>query len=445
MRVAIIGAGEMGRWFTEFFLKEGASVTISDKNRQTLSKMEDEFGVEVTDNKDAVGNADIILICVPIEDFEDVIKEIHPYTRQNQVILDICTFKEFPVKVMHKYIRKGTILGTHPLFGSYAESIKLQNLILTPTNLREEKFAMNFKRWLESRRARVYIMPSQRHDRFMRTILKLPRMTSFLLYHINRRFPSILSIIYRVLSKRTSQESRSFGHGSIDNFSKKMHYKRWWRKVGFAEPSEARHKTFHNYAKLISSLSKPSSIILDVGCGNGTFLRMLKSEDVNHLIGTDLENVFQQEKDISFIVAETTHLPIRPESIDIAFAKRFVSVSDVRMSLRELSKTIKKDGKILVDVPNMNRLKSRIYRLLRLQVKFLGTKYYPHLHLTSFLRIVSENGLLILQTGGDFVSIPFLGYVTSRLHDGIIEDLIGRFRPDLCSHLFAVCKRGGHK
>lgn len=222
---------------------------------------------------------------------------------------------------------------------------------------------------------------------------------------------------------------------------KKLHYKIWWARVGFSEPSESRLRTFRKYSKVISSLSKPSSIILDVGCGSGTFLRMLKSESCSHLIGMDLEDVFRREKDISFVVAETTHLPFRPESVDIAFAKRFVSVSDFRKSLKELGGIIKTDGKILVDVPNIKRLKSRVYNSLGREMKFTGTKYFPRLDPTSFLKIVSENGLLVLRAGGDFVSIPFLGYVTSRLRDGIIEDLIGRFRPDLCSHLFAVCMR----
>ena len=74
MKVAIIGAGKMGRWFTSFFLKEGDSGIVSSRSKEKLLKIRNEFGVEITDNVNAVKNADRVLICVPIENFETVVK-----------------------------------------------------------------------------------------------------------------------------------------------------------------------------------------------------------------------------------------------------------------------------------------------------------------------------------------------------------------------------------
>jgi len=79
--------------------------------------------------------------------------------------------------------------------------------------------------------------------------------------------------------------------------------------------------------------------------------------------------------------------------------------------------------------------------LLRLLVEFLGTKYYPRLYLTSLLKIILKDGLQVLQVRCDHISIPFAGYITSELNNGIIEDLIGRVKPDLCSHLVAICSK----
>ena len=201
MKVAIIGAGRMGQWFTNFFLEAGITVIVSDKNKQTLSKVRHELGVEITDNRNAAKNVDIVLICVHIENFEDVIKEIHSYVRPDQVIMDICTFKEFPVKVMHKYIETGITLGTHPLFGPDAKSIKNQNFIFTPTNSKEEAFAEKFKGWLEGRRARVFIMSPKKHDKLMRRMKSLPY---FIRYHFigptDRRFPQLRGFHYWIAS-----------------------------------------------------------------------------------------------------------------------------------------------------------------------------------------------------------------------------------------------------
>jgi len=174
MKVAIIGAGKMGRWFTKFFLEEGDSVIVSSRSEGKLLKIRDEFGVEITNNINAVKNADRILICVPIADFETVVKEIHSHVRSDQVVMDICSIKEIPVKIMHEYIKTGTTLGTHPVFGPGVKSIKNQNFILTPVDDKEKRFTENFKSWLEERQANVFIMSPRKHDELMSVVLGLP-------------------------------------------------------------------------------------------------------------------------------------------------------------------------------------------------------------------------------------------------------------------------------
>jgi len=174
MRVAIIGAGKMGRWFTKFFLEEGDSVIVSSRSKEKLLKIRDEFGVETTDNVNAVKNADRVLICVPIENIEEVVKEIHSHIQPNQVVMDICSIKEIPVKIMHKYIKTGTTLGTHPVFGPGVKNIKNQNFIFTPISNKEKVFAKKFKSWLEERQANVFIMSPRKHDELMSVVLGLP-------------------------------------------------------------------------------------------------------------------------------------------------------------------------------------------------------------------------------------------------------------------------------
>lgn len=174
MRVAIIGGtGQMGQWFAKFFLDQGSSVIVSGRNKEKLLKIHDELGVEIADNVNAVKSADRVLLCVSIENFEDVVKEIHSYIRPHQVVMDICSIKEFPVDTMHKYLSEAMTLGTHPMFGPSAESLGGQNFILTPTNARERQFASDFKQWLEEKKARVSIMSPKRHDELMSVVLGL--------------------------------------------------------------------------------------------------------------------------------------------------------------------------------------------------------------------------------------------------------------------------------
>jgi len=174
MKAAIIGAGKMGTWFTRFFLEEGYSVTVSDKDKGKLLKIENAFPVETADAPASVKDADIILVCVPIDDFEDVIKEIRSNVSSGQVIMDICSIKEPPVKIMHKHIKRGIVLGMHPVFGPGSTSVKNKNFILTPMSSEEKKFAEDFKVWLEGKEAHVSIMSPRKHDELMSIVLGLP-------------------------------------------------------------------------------------------------------------------------------------------------------------------------------------------------------------------------------------------------------------------------------
>ena len=174
MRIAIIGAGKMGVWFAKFFLEEGYSVVVADRNKEKLSKLKGEIAVETADFVEAVQNADRVLICVSIGAFEEVVKKISSSIREGQVVMDICSIKDFPVKVMHKHIKTGLVLGTHPVFGPRSKGVKHKAFILTPTNAEEREFAESFKKWLETKKAHVFMMPPRRHDELMSVVLGFP-------------------------------------------------------------------------------------------------------------------------------------------------------------------------------------------------------------------------------------------------------------------------------
>ena len=174
MRIAILGAGKMGVWFAKFFLEEGYSVVVADRNKEKLSKLKSELVVETADFVEAVQNADRVLICVAISAFESVVKIIAPSIREGQVVMDICSIKDFPVKVMHKHIKTGLVLGIHPVFGPGSKGVKNRAFILTPTAPAEKEFAESFKKWLETKKARVFVMSPKKHDELMSIVLGFP-------------------------------------------------------------------------------------------------------------------------------------------------------------------------------------------------------------------------------------------------------------------------------
>ena len=175
MRVAIIGAGKMGRWFTRFFKDEGSSVVVSNRTRSKAEDLRDKFGVEVADrNVEAVEGADWVLVCVSLDSLETVLKEIGSQIQSGQVVMDIGSIKEIPVNLLHKYVKNGVTLGTHPVFGPGAKSLRGQNFVLTPVDEEERRFAGEFKDWLEERGAEVTVLAPRWHDELMSLVLGFP-------------------------------------------------------------------------------------------------------------------------------------------------------------------------------------------------------------------------------------------------------------------------------
>lgn len=175
MRVAIIGAGKMGRWFTRFFTDEGYSVVVSSRTRSKAEALRDEFGVESAgSNLEAVEGADWVLVCVSLDGLEPVLKEIGAHIRSGHVVMEISSVKEIPVNLLHKYVKNGITLGTHPVFGPGAKGVRGQNFVLTPVNEKEKLFAAEFKGWLEKRGAEVTVLSPRRHDTLMSLVLGFP-------------------------------------------------------------------------------------------------------------------------------------------------------------------------------------------------------------------------------------------------------------------------------
>ena len=175
MRVAVIGAGKMGRWFTRLFNNEGFSVVVSSRTQSKAEALRTEFGAEVAhSNIDALDGADWILVCVSLDSLEPVLLEIGSHVRPGQVVIDIGSIKEIPVNLLHKHVEHGVTLGSHPVFGPGAKSLEGQNFVLTPVNEKEQRFAGEFRGWLEARGATVAVMSPRKHDMLMSLVLGFP-------------------------------------------------------------------------------------------------------------------------------------------------------------------------------------------------------------------------------------------------------------------------------
>ena len=146
MKVTIIGgAGGMGKWFAEFFTGNGVEVRIVDKSPETKA-IAKQIGVEFLNTNilnvmegEAAGNEDIVdtdvlLVSVPIDITGRVIERIGPKMHGDSLLMDITSVKKMPVEMMQKFTPANVeILGTHPLFGPTAKSMRGQTIVFVPS------------------------------------------------------------------------------------------------------------------------------------------------------------------------------------------------------------------------------------------------------------------------------------------------------------------------
>jgi prephenate dehydrogenase len=174
MRFAIVGgSGKMGQWFARRLHEEGQQVLLIGRSENKLRSVQQQLDVEFTTDIGQVKDTDVILISVPLDAFESVVRQIAPYTNPTQIVMDFTSLKVQPVDIMHRYITSALILGIHPVFGPGAKGPEKQNFVLTPTSEPEVALAEIIKGHLEARGAHVTLMTPKEHDEMMAIILGL--------------------------------------------------------------------------------------------------------------------------------------------------------------------------------------------------------------------------------------------------------------------------------
>ncbi len=110
------GRGILGKIFRANFETAGFKVLISGRKPD---------GREILSTKELVKKADIVIVSVFLKDTEQVLKEIVPKMRANQLLADFTSVKEMPVKIMRA--AKSEVVGLHPMFGEVA-SLRGKNI-----------------------------------------------------------------------------------------------------------------------------------------------------------------------------------------------------------------------------------------------------------------------------------------------------------------------------
>ncbi|MCK4491649.1 MAG: prephenate dehydrogenase/arogenate dehydrogenase family protein, partial [Candidatus Altiarchaeales archaeon] len=174
--------GGMGALFAGLFRDEGLGVRITGPDEEKGRRVAGELGVEyMQDNREAAGDADIVMISVPIGKTLDVIKEVAPSVKKEALLMDVTSVKKAPCDAMLRYSGAGVeVMGTHPVFGPRV-GIEGQVFFLTP--VRAGKWLPWMRKFLKKYDAVVYESTPDEHDRLMAVVQGL---THFVFISVGR-------------------------------------------------------------------------------------------------------------------------------------------------------------------------------------------------------------------------------------------------------------------
>ena len=155
-RVSIIGFGRFGAMLHSL-LSKGFEVDVFDKNSIDNSDV-NEVSLEY-----ALRN-ETIFIAVPIRDFENLVKDISKKISSGKTVIDVCSVKVFPKKVMLDNLSNETdIIATHPLFGP--DSLKDSGSVMTMESVRNTFGRYDFwKNYFESQNILIEEISAEEHD-----------------------------------------------------------------------------------------------------------------------------------------------------------------------------------------------------------------------------------------------------------------------------------------
>jgi pyrroline-5-carboxylate reductase len=94
MKIAFIGGGNMGRAMLTAILGNGLAVpqdiAVSDKNKELLKQLKEEFNVNITkDNLEAASRGDIVVLAIKPQNLDEVMTELKGRLNADQLVLSI--------------------------------------------------------------------------------------------------------------------------------------------------------------------------------------------------------------------------------------------------------------------------------------------------------------------------------------------------------------------
>jgi prephenate dehydrogenase/chorismate mutase/prephenate dehydrogenase len=163
-QVTVIGGhGKMGRFFTQQLSTAGHNVRVLEHDNWDQAEQ-------------LLGKAELVLVCVPIEQTLTVIQKASQYLAPYTALADITSIKTPTIQAMLLQ-HEGPVLSLHPMFGPEIQSFLSQNVVVCTA--RKEKAFQWLLEFIESQGGKLIVCTPQEHDRMMVVIQAIRHFSTF--------------------------------------------------------------------------------------------------------------------------------------------------------------------------------------------------------------------------------------------------------------------------
>lgn len=173
----------------------GRAESLRAQNAPTFPR----FSTMVFDSaKDAVANAELVVVCSPTSNIPELVEQIAPYLKNGATVTDVGSVKKTICDASEKALAgsKGIFVGSHPMAGSekigidYSDADLFQNrpCFVTPANDSQIRAAKLLQKIWSAVGMKVYCVSPSVHDSIVANVSHLPHIVSGLLCRTASKF-----------------------------------------------------------------------------------------------------------------------------------------------------------------------------------------------------------------------------------------------------------------